>query len=374
MQALPCALLGLLLAACNLPALAAGEPIVIGQSIAEGRGSYRGTLSLVGGLRACIGHVNATGGIRGRPIKVITLVGDNDAAVHAENVRTLVREHGAVAIVGCAGEVVCQAIAKAATEMHVPLIGALSGLKAMGHDRSPYLFPLRPNYEREAEALAAQISTLGITRAAVLSDSGADSERVAALVRALQAKGMAQTLYAVSLADAASIGRAVDGITKGDFQTVVMDVLPDMVDALAERGLKARADEWPSTITSLASSSFQGIGNIFPKKVLGFTQLVPNPEADNSPLTFEFLRNAEQYASPKAVTFDGMSNYMAAKLTVEALRRAHPRITGESITAELSAANSIDLGGHSVSFARGRSVGSDRVTLGLRSRDGNYLK
>jgi branched-chain amino acid transport system substrate-binding protein len=65
---------------------------------------------------------------------------------------------------------------------------------------------------------------------------------------------------------------------------------------------------------------------------------------------------------------------MAAKLTVEALRRAYPRITGESIAAELSAASSIDLGGHSVSFARGRSVGSDRVTLGLRSRDGNYLK
>jgi branched-chain amino acid transport system substrate-binding protein len=368
------AALTLLLIAHTWPALAVGEPIVLGQSIAEGRGSYRGTLSLVGGLRAYVGHINATGGVQGRPIKVVTLVGDNDALSHAANVRTLVREHGAVAIVGCAGDGVCQAIAKAAAELHVPLIGALSGLKAMGHDRSPYLFPLRPNYEREAEALAMQISTLGITRAALLSDSGADSERAVALLRALQAKGIGQTLYAVSLTDTASIGRALNGIAKGEFQTVVMDVLPDMVDALAEQGLKARSDEWPSTITSLASSAFQGIGNIFPKKVLGFTQLVPNPEADNSPLSFEFLRHAEQYASPKAITFDGMSNYMAAKLTVEALRRAHPRITGANIAAELSAASTIDLGGHSVSFARGRSVGSDRVTLGLRSRDGNYLK
>lgn len=369
------AVIGLLLAGhCVLGLAAAPEPIVLGQSIAEGRGSYRATLGLVGGLRAYVGHINATGGVRGRQIKVVTLFGENDAASHAENVRKLVVEHGAVAIVGCAGEVVCQAIAKAADELHVPLVGALSGLKAMGHDRSPYLFPLRPPYAREAEVLAGQINTLGITRAALLSDSPPDSERTAALNQALRTRGISVTAFAVAVSNPASARSAVDSIATGNFQTVVMDILPDTVDTLAEQGLKARADEWPSSITSLASSAFQGIGNVFPRKVLGFTQLVPNPEVDNSPLSFEFLRHAESYASPKAITFDGMSNYMAARLTVEGLRRAATPITGDGLAAALGSAGTIDIGGHTLSFAKGRTCGSDRVTLGLRSRDGNYLK
>lgn len=365
---------GLILAGHCALGFGANEPIVLGQSIAEGRGSYRGTQGLTGGLRAYVGHINANGGIRGRQIKVVTLVGDNNAATHAENVRRLVREHGAVAVIGCAGEVVCEAIAATAIEMKVPLIGALSGLKAMGHDRSPYLFPLRPSYEREAEALASQIHVLGITRAAVLSDSGPASERVVALERALQAKGISQTMYPVSMFDPASVTRAMNGIAKGNFQTVVMDILPDLVDVMVEQGIQARADEWPSTITSLASSSFQGMSNVFPKKVIGFTQLVPNPESDNSPLTFEFQRHVEQYASPKAITFEGMSNYMAARLTVEALRRSSPPFTGDSIAAALSEASSIELGGHAISFAKGRTSGSDRITIGLRSRHGYYLK
>lgn len=365
---------GLLLTSYCAFGYCAKEPIVLGQSIADGRGSYRGIQGLTGGLRAYIEYVNANGGVRGRQIKVVTLIGDNNAATHAENVRKLVGEHNAVAIIGCAGEVVCESIAATAIEMKVPLIGALSGLKAMGHDRSSYLFPLRPNYERETEVLASQLSTLGITRAALLSDSGGDGEKVVAIERALRQKGISQTKFAVSMVDPTSVARAIDAIAKGNFQTVVMDISPDLVDVLAEQGIKTRANEWPSTITSLASSSFQGLSNLFPQKAIGFTQLVPNPESDNSPLTLEFLQHAELYASPRAITFEGMSNYMAAKLAVEGLRLSTSPITGESITAALSAAVSMDLGGHSISFDKRRTTGSDRITIGLRSRNGYYLK
>lgn len=367
-------ILPLLFAFCTCARAADPAPIVLGQSIAEGRGSYRGTLGLIGGLRAYVGHINASGGVGGRPLKVVTLVGDADPATHAENVRKLVREHGAVAIIGCAGETVCQSIATAADEMHVPLIGALSGRESMGHDRSPYLFPLRPSYELEALALARQIATLGITRAAVITDGGTSGPRVEALRRALQGQRVALKEYQVSLRDEAAQKLAVDSISKDAYQTVIIDVLPDTLDALVERGLKERAGEWPSIVTSLASSSFQGIGNVFPTKVLGFTQLVPNPDSDSLELARQFQQHAEKYASSKAISFEGMATYIAARVAVQALRVAGPNANGGKLAAALVAADGFDVAGERLSFANGRAWGTDRVNVGLRSRDGAYLK
>lgn len=349
------------------------EPVVIGLSVPNGPGSYRATVALAEGARACVGRVNAAGGVRGRPVKLVVLDGGNDPARHAENVRTLVREQHAVAIVGCGGDAVCGATAAAAAEMHVPLVGALSGLKAMGHDRSAWSFPLRPDYAHEALALARQIRSLGITRAALLTDSPVAGEKVQAVQRALQEQGVRQTTLAVALGDHASVTRALAAIAAGDFQTVLMDVAPDMVDVLAERRV-GDAPSWPRMLTSLASSSFQGVGNIFPGKVLGFTQLVPSPETDNLPLTFDLLHDADQYASGKAIDFDGMASYMAARLAIEGIRRAGPHPDGDSVAAALADAKAIDLGGYVVSFAGGRATGSDRVTIGLRSRDGFFLK
>lgn len=354
-------------------ARAAAEPIVIGQSVPNGPGSYRATLPLTQGARAYVGFINASGGVHGRPIKLVTLDGGNDPAKHAENVRTLVREHRAIAIIGCGGDNVCTATAAAAQQMQVPLIGALSGLKAMGHDKSPYFFPLRPNYAVEAAALVKQMASLGITRAALLTDQPAKSEKETALREAMRARGIRETTLNISLSGPEQVAKALTTILGGDHQTVVMDIVPDMVDMLAERKV-GESPGWPRILMSLSSSSFQGIGNIFPGRVLGFTQVVPSPETDNIPVTFDLLRHADMYSSGQAIDFDGMATYMATKLAIEGIRRAGARADGDSVAAALSNATVIDLGGYTVSFAQGRASGSDRVTIGLRSRDGFFLR
>jgi branched-chain amino acid transport system substrate-binding protein len=353
---------------------ASPEPIVIGQSIAEGRGSFRASIALIGGLRAYIGRINAIGGIDGRPIKVVTLMGDATPQSHVDNVHTLVREHGAVAIVGCGGDAVCSAVGGAAAAERVPLIGALSGQKAAGHDHSPYLFPLRASYDLEAQALVSQMVTLGISRVTVLEERDEDPERGDSLLLALKSKGLRAERYDLSWRDPVSLDIAINAIAKNGSQTVVLNVRPDTVDALSERRIKDRMTEWPPILMSMASSSFQGIGNVFGGKVLGYTQLVPNPEADSSSLVRDFLADAEKFASPKAITFEGLSNYMAGKVLVEALRRTRQHVSGEALGRTLSQFSRLDLGGYTVSFIGGRATGSDHVEVGLRSRDGRYLK
>lgn len=353
-------------------AFAASPEIVIGQSVPNGPGSYRATVPLTQGARALVGAVNAQGGINGRRIRLVTLDGGNDPELHAKNVRMLVTEHKAVAIITCAGEAVCKATAAASAEMRVPLVGALSGALSLAYGENPWVFTVRPGYDREAERLVAQVLTLGITRLAVLSDAGLKNDRVTAIRQAFEAKSIKPALVEVNPTDAASINAALSQVGKGKFQAVVVDVLPDTIDALAQGDAALRA-AWPSVIVSLASSSLQALGNLFPNRVIGYSQIAPNPDADSMPLTVELQKNAEKYAAGTAINFDGMSAYLAAKVAVQGMRRA-PKLDGEGIAAGLASIDGYDLGGYLVSFAPGRKSGSDWINIGMRSRNGTYLK
>ncbi len=353
-------------------ALAAPPDIVIGQSVPNGIGSYRATVPLTQGARAYVGAINAQGGINGRRIKLVTLDGGADPAEHAKNVRTLVTEHKAVAIITCAGDAVCKATADAAAEMRVPLVGALSGAPALARGGNPWVFTVRPSYAPEADRLAKQVLTLGITRVAVVSDNGLKTDRVAAVRQAFEANGLKPALLEFRAADMKSVNAALSQVGKGKFQAVVVDVFPDTIDVLAQ-GDEASRNAWPSVIVSLASSSFQALGNLFPDRVIGYSQVVPNPDADSMPLTVELQKNAEKYAAGTAINFDGMSAYVAAKVAVQGLRRA-TKLDGEGVAAGLATIDAYDLGGYTVSFASGRLSGSDWLSIGMRSRNGTYLK
>lgn len=366
--------LAAVLCAVTTGALAAPpEPIVIGQSLPNGMGSYRSTVALKQSARALVGLANANGGVQGRPIKLVSLDGGNDPKVHAQNVRDLVKDHGAVLILGCGGDAVCAATAQAAAEMKVPLVGALSGGQAVSRQINRWAYTVRPGYDKEAAALSQQLKSLGITRVAVLTDAGATGEKAVALRRAAEALGIQARVLAWSPGDERALDGALGQIASGNFQSVVVDVVPDSIDALAHRETALRV-QWPRFVMSLTSSSLQGLGNLFPDRAIGFSQIAPNPDADSMPLTVEFQRNVELYSASTAISFDGMATYLAAKVALAALRRAGGGIDGAAVAAALDNMDRLDLGGYSVSFGSGRDTGSDWVQIGMRSRNGTYLK
>jgi ABC-type branched-subunit amino acid transport system substrate-binding protein len=311
--------------------------------------------------------------VQGRPIKLVSLDGGNDPAVHAQNVRDLVRDQGAVLILGCAGDAVCAATAQAAAEMKVPLVGALSGARAMSRQVNRWAYTVRPGYEKEAAGLSQQLKSLGITRIAVLTDASATGEKAVALRRAAEALGIQTKVLAWAPGDERGLDAALGQIAAGGFQSVVVDVVPDSIDLLAQRESVLRS-QWPRFVVSLASSSLQGLGNLFPDRAIGFSQIAPNPDADSMPLTVELQRNVELFSASTAINFDGMATYLAAKLALIALRRAGPGADGAAVAAALDSMDRLDLGGYSVSFVSGRDTGSDWVRIGMRSRNGTYLK
>lgn len=367
------ALVTTLLAAGVAPAWAArAEPIILGQTVAIGAGSDGSAARIIDGAKACVGAVNARGGINGRPIELLTLDG-GDPSSHAKNARILVREKGAIALLNCSGDATSAAVAFVARELQVPLIGPMSSSREMMRSKSRYQFPVRASNDKQAEALSRQMRAMGVSRAAILTDQPGASECADALKPLLDADRISSTVLRIDPSKRATFEPAVKALGAAGYHAVVVDLQPETIDKLSEHGLTERP-EWPRMIASFATTGMVGLNGAFPGRIIGFANVVPHPEAFAVPLAQELQRNAEKYSTGYAVNFEGMEAYLNVRVCVEALKRITGKPDATKLTEALERFDRVDLGGFIVSFAGGRETGSDWVEVGVRSRAGYYLK
>lgn len=346
---------------------AAPEPIVIGQSLPMTGASFPIANRVLAGARAQVERVNASGGIHGHAIELVTLDDGGDAQRLASNVRTLVVDRNAVAIVNCLGERACLAAAEATQALHVPLVGPFSGMRALRTGAHGNVFSMRPDDEREAGALVRQLRAIGIARAVLLADES-EPVRTEALALVLRREGIEVTRIAAR-ADETTLEKALRGVAQEAPQALVLSVGPDVLEALGRLPVAAR-DGVPSTIATLSSTGLTQLTRLFRDRLVGYTSVVPNPEVAHLPIVRELQRDADAYIGPEAVTFEGLESYLHLRLCVEALRRGGSGADGSHLSEAIEHLGVLDLGGFAVGFGRGRHQGSDFVEIGMRARDG----
>lgn len=367
------ALITTLLAAGIAPAWAArNEPIVLGQTLAIGTGADGSAARIIDGAKACVGAVNARGGINGRLVELVTLDG-GDLPTHAKNARTLVKEKGAIALLNTSGDATSAAVAFMARELQVPLIGPMSSSRELVRSKNRYQFAIRAGNNRQAEALSRQMRAMGVSRAAILTDQTGTSECAECLKPLLDADRISSTLLRVDPAKPESFEPVVKAMGAAGYHAVVIDLHPGTIDKMSERGLTDRP-EWPRMLASFANVGMVGLSGAFPGRIIGFANVVPHPEASGVPVAQELQRNAEKYSTGYAVNFEGMEAYLNVRVCLEAVRRITGRPDAAKLTEAMERLDRVDLGGFIVSFAGGRETGSDWVEVGVRSRAGYYLK
>lgn len=366
-----------LLSAC-MASRAAPEPIVIGQSLPLTGAGFPVANRVLAGARAHVERVNASGGIAGRPIELVTLDDGGDSRRVAANLRTLVSRHKAVLIANCLGERACLEAAQATRELRVPLVGPMSGTSALRSPDVRHVFSLRPDDAREAEALARQLASIGVTRVAVLAD---DSEpaRTAALVAALQRDGRQVTRITADTR-LETIDKAFQDIAKAAPQALVLNLGNEVLDALGRLPASAY-DSAPSTVATLSTAGLTQLTRLFRNRLVGYTSVVPNPEVARLPIVRELERDADAFIGPEALTFEGLESYLNLRVCTEALRRAGPRADGqrlgeaiEGLGEAIEGLGALDLGGVRLLFGKERHHASDHVEIGMRARDGKLLR
>lgn len=310
--------------------------------------------------------------MNGQEIKLVTLDDGNDPVRYAENFRTLAQTHKAAAIINCLGERICQVAASLAAEYRIPLVGAVSGSASITQRESSFVFPLRPNYGKEAAALARQMGTMGISSVAILCDSDGKGEKIAALTTQLASVNVKTTLLCLDRKAPDAYEKMMSALGRGQFQAAILEFEADVVHDIVLQGLPKRP-EWPLTLAMLSSENFTHIAQSFQNRVIGFTNVVPNPETSTIPLVRELQKVTDKFGHPETISFEGLESYIATNVCLEGIRRAAANPTREGLTRALRSMANYDLGGFLVSFGR-NITGSDWVDIGLRSKNGLYTR
>ena len=364
-------LAALVLALAGGMAHCAPEPFVIGQSLPLTGAGFPAANRVVAGAKAAIERANATGGILGRPLELVTLDDGGDPKRHAANLGVLVRQHRAVAIVNCLGERACLAAAEATRELGVPLVGPMSGAQLLRSAELSHVFSLRPGDAHEAAALARQLVSIGIARAVLLADD-AEPARSAALATALRSAGVQATRIDVD-ARVETLDAAFRRIGVAAPQALVVVLGNDSLEALGRLPASAHAGV-PSTIATLSSAGLTQLTRLFRERLIGYTSVVPNPEVAGLPIVRELQRDADEFIGPEALTFEGLESYLTLRLCVQALRRTGPRANGPRMAEAIESLGVVDLGGFRLAFDSKRHHGSDYLEIGMRARDGRLLR
>jgi branched-chain amino acid transport system substrate-binding protein len=346
-------------------------PIVIGQSLPLSGPSFPVANRVQAGAKALVDRVNAQGGIHGRPLELVALDDGGDRQRLAVNVRRLVQERRAVAIVNCLGEAACDEAAAATRALDVPLIGPFSGAASLRLASVRHVFTLRPDDRREADALVRQLQAIAVSRVALFSD-GLEPSRAQALAAASQAAGLQMSRIAVQ-AQARSVDDAFAELARLPAQALVLDLGPEVLDVLS-RDAERRREGVPAMVATMSSANLTQLTRLFRDRIIGFTSVVPNPEVSQLPVVREFERDADAYVGPEAFSFEGLASYLHLRLCVEALRRAGPRADPARLGEAIESLGELSLGGLRLHFGRDRHHGSDLVEIGLRSRDGKLRR
>jgi branched-chain amino acid transport system substrate-binding protein len=348
------------------------EPIVIGILVAQGTdGSEARALA---GARAHIGRINEGGGINGRKLRIASESFDPGAlSAYAEKLRRLIATEKPVALFGCGDDATCEAAAAIAKEAQVPLVGPLSGSSMLSRRVAPHVFRLRVGYEREAAAISGQFRQLGSSRVAVVTDTASAGEAERVLLAALARDGMQVNRMPLAGVSKPALAALVQKLGDEGVHGAVMNVRADTIRAIINNGLSERT-EWPRILMTMANGSISAYTSNFKGRVVGFTQVVPNPDVMALPLSRELDEDASRYSGALAWTHEGMEGYVTARLLVSALRKVGPQVTPERLAATLASPEPWDISGFRLNFARDRETGSDWVEIGLRSREGVLVR
>ena len=291
--------------------------------------------------------------------------------------RELVEEHGVLALLNVTGAPhngqlhTTGLLGKSSTSV----VGAFTGSASVRALRSPYIQFVRAGVADEARAIARQLAALGITRVALLRADdtfGEDASRQ--LIDQLGQQGLklsAEVSYAPASAD---VSAAVARFRAIDLQTIVVFGTPRAGTELLKQYRQAGGAAL--FIFSSASDAESIVAMVGPElaRGVGLVQVVPPVSRLQLPIVQEYRQTLARYGPPEArPSSTGLEGYIAAKLLVQAIRRAGDAPTPARVTAALSSLGPVDLGGFVIDLSKVSGPGARYTEIGIIG-DGGRLR
>lgn len=368
-----CASIFLALAASG----ATAAELVIGQ-VAPLSGVLASTgKQMVLGGQIYLDHVNASGGVHGKKIRLLVLDDGYKVDETLRLTRELVAQSEVLALFGFAGTSNVGKLLEenVMAQAGISLVAPYTGGEPLRTPFNPWIFHVRAGYADEAEHMVQQVTTLGMARIAVMyQNDGFGQAGLAGVEAAVAKRGLKLSIAAPYERNTDKVEEAVKAIIGSDAQAVIMISVNKPTSAFVKRYREAGGGAQLYNISVVDPAEIVKLAGLRNAHGLGISQVVPYPYQANLPATREYQVLLSRYAPEASVTYTSFEQFLGAKVLVEALRRAGPNPTRARIGKALENLGSHDLGGFTVNYSPTNRIGSRYVAVTVIGTTGKLLK
>lgn len=347
--------------------------IRIGQTAGFSGPVAAGVKETTDGALLYLDAVNAKGGVNGQKIELISLDDKFDPKQSAVNAKKLIEEQNVVALFLNRGTPHTEAVIPLLDQHGVPLVGPSTGAMTLHNPVRRHVFNVRATYQREAEKAVAHLASIGITRIALVHvDDSFGADGLAGARKGLEAVRLSPVVLEKYDRAKPDFSTIVPKITKADAQAVMLiasgGAAVDGIKALRQAGSSAQV----VTLSNNASSGFiKSLGGNARGVIV--TQVFPYERS----LSFPLVREAQDLARAKGagdVSPAMLEGFSAAKVLVEALRRAGAKPSRSAVQSALEGMRKFDLGGLEISFGPDDHTGLDFADLSIIGSEGKFRR
>ena len=347
--------------------------ILIGQTVGV-TGSAAATVQEASqGASLYLDHVNATGGVGGQKIELLTLDDKFDTKLTLDNARVLIEQKGVLGLFMTRGTPHTQGILPLLEQHGVPLVGPSTGAIALHKPVHKYVFNVRAPYQHEVEKAISHLNTLGIKRIGVVHvDDTFGSDALAGAMSGFKANQLEALFVEKFDRTKPDFTALAPRVAQKQPQAVVFvgtgAAVVDGIKALRGAGVTAQI----VTLSNNASGGFiKALGDSARGVVV--TQVLPSERSLNYPLVKEAMDLAKAKNLPD-LTPAMLEGFVSAKVLVEGIKRAGPKPDRTKLQAGLESIKKLDLGGLELSYSATDHSGLDFADLAIIGADGRFKR
>lgn len=365
---------GFAASALLLCALTVQADIVIGQTSGF-TGQVKGSVEeLSFGAKLYIDSINAAGGVNGQRIRWVQMDDKFDPKLAAVNAERLIVKDGAVALFLTRGTPHTQAVLPLLSKHRVPLIAPSTGAVVLHQPPHPYVFNVRATYQREAMRAIEHLGMTGLQRIAVLhvNDSfGADA--VVGALKGFEKIGKSPVVIQEFERESPAFFGVASKVKYADAQAVL---IIGSATAVAEATRSIRVVGSAAQIVTLSNNASGAFIKQMGENARGtiVTQVFPYERASGPRFVQHALRLAKTGQGAVNLSPAMLEGFAAAKVLVEALKRAGPSPTRAGVVSALEGMQKFDIGGLELSYSPTDHTGFDFVDLSIIAEDGRFTR
>lgn len=325
------------------------------------------------GILAHFNSVNATGGINGRNLKLVSRDDGYEPEKAAAAAKALIEEDKVFALIGSVGTPTTLAAVPAINAAGIPLIGPFTGAQALREPFNRNIFHVRASYFDETERIVQHLTTVGITKIAIFYQN--DSYGKAGL------EGVMRALTRRNLKPAASVTVERNSVDVSVPLAEILKAAPEAViqisayKSCAALIKQARLKAYGGQFFNVSFVGSKALAEELGDTGAGVTisQVVPFPYTPSSALVREYQQRMTESGS-KEFDFSSMEGFLAAKVFTEGLRRAGKNLTRESLMTALESMRDHNMSGFTVSYGPKNHEGSRFTDLTIIGRDRKFMR